>query len=228
MLTMTIGNAAREAGVNIETVRFYERRSLIERPPKGKGYRVYSPEQVARIRFIKEAQQIGFSLSEIGDLLALRADPTADCSEVRRQAVAKLEEVRRKIEQLQEMGAALETLIAACPGQGALQACSIMDALTLHLSKPVTKEKRRQTRFRQHSAKEHQMKTALLKIDGMRCNGCAGKVKSAVERQPGVRAAEVSYDQSQARILYDPEAIAEDRLVATVQKLGYRVTNQTT
>ena len=91
MLTMTIGKAAREAGVNIETVRFYERRSLIEQPPKG-NYRVYSPEQVARIRFIKEAQQIGFSLSEIGDLLALRADPAADwlggstpgCREARR------------------------------------------------------------------------------------------------------------------------------------------------
>jgi len=71
------------------------------------------------------------------------------------------------------------------------------------------------------------MKTALLKIDGMRCNGCADTVKSVVERQPGVQAAEVSYDQSQARILYDPETIAEERLVATVQKLGYRVTNQT-
>jgi MerR family transcriptional regulator, copper efflux regulator len=89
MQTMTIGKAAREAGVNIETIRFYERRGLIERPPKGNGYRVYSPEEVARIRFIKEAQQIGFSLSEIGDLLSLRADPAADCSEVRHQAVAK-------------------------------------------------------------------------------------------------------------------------------------------
>src|ERR1700688_2344405 len=80
MQTMTIGKAAHEAGVNIETIRFYERRGLIERPPKGNGYRVYSPEEVARIRFIKEAQQIGFSLSEIGDLLSLRADPAADCS----------------------------------------------------------------------------------------------------------------------------------------------------
>lgn len=227
MPTLTIGKAAREAGVNIETVRFYERRGLIERPPKGTGYRVYSPEQTTRIRFIKEAQQIGFSLSEIGDLLALRADPATDCSEVRRQAVAKLEEVRRKIEKLREMGAALETLIAACPGQGALQGCSIMDALILRSSKPVTEGKRRQTRSRQPSAKEHQMMTALLKIDGMRCNRCADTVKSVVERQPGVQAADVSYDQSLARILYDPEAIAEDRLVATVQKLGYRVTNQT-
>jgi len=70
------------------------------------------------------------------------------------------------------------------------------------------------------------MKTALLKIDGMHCDGCAETIKSVIERQPGVRAAEVSYDRSQARILYDPEAIPEQRLVATVQKLGYRVTQQ--
>jgi MerR family copper efflux transcriptional regulator len=155
MPTLTIGKAAREAGVNIETVRFYERRGLIERPPKGEGYRAYTPEQVARIRFIKEAQQIGFSLSEIGDLLALRADPAADCSEVRRQAVAKLDQVQRKIEQLREVGAALETLIAACPGQGALRACSIMDALAQRSSKPATKARRPQSRSRQHPAMEH-------------------------------------------------------------------------
>ena len=138
MQILTIGKAAQEAGVNIETVRFYERRGLIERPPNGKGYRVYSPDQVARIRFIKEAQQIGFSLSEIADLLALRADPAAECSVVRLQAVAKLDEVKRKIEQLHAVGDALETLIAACPGQGGLQGCSIMDALTLRSGKPRT------------------------------------------------------------------------------------------
>jgi Hg(II)-responsive transcriptional regulator len=130
---LTIGKAATEAGVNVETIRFYERQGLVEQPPKpdGAGVRRYSADTVARIRFIKEAQQIGFSLREIGDLLALRADPAADCAEVREQAVAKLHEVRRKIERLQEIGAALETLIAACPGHGGLQACSIMDALTL-------------------------------------------------------------------------------------------------
>jgi MerR family transcriptional regulator, copper efflux regulator len=147
MQTMTIGKAAREAGVNIETIRFYERRGLIERPPKGNGYRVYSPEEVARIRFIKEAQQIGFSLSEIGDLLSLRADPAADCSEVRRQAVAKLDQVNQKIEQLRAVGVALETLIAACPGRGALQACSILDALTLRSTKPPSEEKTVATPF---------------------------------------------------------------------------------
>ena len=129
MPALTIARAAREAGVNIETIRFYERRGLIERPLKGEGYRVYSPEHVARIRFVKEAQQIGFSLAEIKELLALRADPNSDCSAVQRQAMTKQQEVRRKIEQLQEIEAALETLIAACPGQGALQCCSIIDAL---------------------------------------------------------------------------------------------------
>lgn len=135
MQTLTIGKAAREAGVNIETVRFYERRGLIEQPPKGNGYRVYSADQVARIRFIKEAQQIGFSLSEIGELLALKADPSADCSDVREQAVAKIKEVKQKIDRLKQIGAALEALVATCPGCGGLQACSIMDALTLRSSK---------------------------------------------------------------------------------------------
>jgi MerR family mercuric resistance operon transcriptional regulator len=129
MPALTIARAAREAGVNIETVRFYERRGLIECPLKGEGYRVYLPDHVARIRFVKEAQQIGFSLAEIKELLALRADPNADCSAVQRQAMTKQQEVRRKIEQLREIDAALETLIAACPGQGALQCCSIIDAL---------------------------------------------------------------------------------------------------
>ena len=131
MPALTIAKAAREAGVNIETVRFYERRGLIERPPKGEGYRVYSPDHVARIRFVKEAQQIGFSLAEIKELLALRADPNADCSAFQQQAMAKQQEVLRKIERLREIDAALETLIAACPGQGAVECCSIMDALTV-------------------------------------------------------------------------------------------------
>ncbi len=131
---MTIGTAAREAGVGVETIRFYERRGLVVQPPKsaGSGVRRYSPETIARIRFIREAQQLGFLLREITELLALRADPRADCAEVREQASVKLREVRHKIEQLRQIGAALETLIGACPGRGGLQACSIMDALTLH------------------------------------------------------------------------------------------------
>lgn len=131
MRELTIGEAARRAGVGVETIRFYERRGLIDRPqkPQSAGFRVYAPEQVRRIRFIREAQQIGFSLREIAELLALEADPSADCSAVRGQAVAKLEEVRRKVAQLQRIGSALEALIGMCPGEGGLQACTILDTL---------------------------------------------------------------------------------------------------
>ena len=131
MRDLTIGETARQAGVGVETIRFYERRGLIEQPlkPQGSGFRVYSPEQVKRVKFIRQAQQIGFSLHEIEELLSLRADPNSDCSAVRSQAVAKLDEVKRKIEQLHQIGSALESLIAVCPGSGGLQACSILDTL---------------------------------------------------------------------------------------------------
>lgn len=131
MKEMTIGKAAHMAGVGVETIRFYERKGLIDQPPKplDSGFRVYPDEAVQRIRFIRHAQEIGFSLREIDELLSLRADPSADCADVREQAMAKLEEVDRKIDRLKEIRGALKKLIAACPGRGALRVCSIMGAL---------------------------------------------------------------------------------------------------
>ncbi len=131
MSDMTIGKAAREAGVGVETIRFYERKGLIEQPrkPQGAGFRVYPDETVHRIRFIRQAQELGFSLREIEDLLSLRADPKTDSGDVRERARAKVTEVNRKIVELERIRSALEALIAACPGGGALRACSIMDAL---------------------------------------------------------------------------------------------------
>ena len=131
MSTMTIGKAARLAGVGVETVRFYERRGLIDQPPRpaNGGFRVYPEQTVECIRFIRQAQELGFSLAEIAELLALRADPSADCADVRDHAEAKLDEVDRKIAGLEHLRQALARIIAACPGQGALQACTIMDAL---------------------------------------------------------------------------------------------------
>ncbi len=131
MKGLTIGRAARKAGVGVETIRFYQRRGLIRQPakPDGTGFRHYPEETVQRIRFIRQAQDIGFSLREIDELLSLRADPGADCADVREQATAKLQEVERKIARLEEIRAALEELIAACPGRGALRACSILEAL---------------------------------------------------------------------------------------------------
>ncbi len=131
MNRMTIGRAAARAGVGVETVRFYERRGLIERPPRPRhgGFREYPAETIRRIRFIRQAQEIGFSLREIAELLSLKADPAADCRHVRDRAAAKLAEVERKIERLERIRTALEALVAACPGSGAIRACSILEVL---------------------------------------------------------------------------------------------------
>lgn len=132
MTSMTIGKAAREAGVGVETIRFYERRGLISQPPKpvAGGFRDYPAVTLERIRFIREAQELGFSLREIDELLSLRADPKADCAQVQRRAEAKLAEVRRKIERLTDIGDALGRLIEACPGEGSLGACCILESLS--------------------------------------------------------------------------------------------------
>jgi MerR family mercuric resistance operon transcriptional regulator len=131
MNILTIGLAARAAGVGVETIRFYERRGLIARPPKpsGAGIRRYAPETVQRVRFIRQAQQLGFTLRQIEELLSLEANPEADCSDVRLRALAKIEEVDARIGQLAEIRSALVRLMAACPGSGALGACSILEAL---------------------------------------------------------------------------------------------------
>lgn len=131
MMALTIGRLARQAGVGVETVRFYERRGLIEQPrkPDGAGFRTYPAELVARIRFIRQAQQVGFSLREIEDLLSLRADPAADCSDVRQKATDKVAEINHKIAELERVRSALEAVIAACPGRGALRACTIIEAI---------------------------------------------------------------------------------------------------
>ena len=131
MTAMTISKVAKKAGVGIETVRFYERKGLVDQPPKppSGGFRVYPAEATERIRFIRQAQELGFSLREIKELLSLRMDPATDCADVRERAQTKLDEVNRKVAQMKGIQTALEKLIAACPGQGALQVCSIIDAI---------------------------------------------------------------------------------------------------
>ena len=109
MTAMTIGRAARAAGVGVETIRFYQRKGLIEQPlrPRDAGFRVYPEETVQRIRFIRQAQAIGFSLREIDELLSLRADQSAGSSDVRARAIAKRDEVEQKIAHLQNIHGAL-------------------------------------------------------------------------------------------------------------------------
>ncbi len=130
MVSLTIGKAARQAGVNVETIRYYERRGLVERPPRpDRSFRQYSSEIVKKVRFIREAQELGFSLREVADLIELRADPAANCDDVRAQAEAKRVEVKKKIHKLERMDRALQSLIADCPKQGKLADCPIISAL---------------------------------------------------------------------------------------------------
>ena len=128
---MTRGEVADRADVNRETVRYYERRGLIPEPRRTTGgYRTYDESYVARIRFVKRAQELGFTLDEIEELLALRFDSDGDCGNVRARATEKLDEVREKIGDLQRIEEVLARLAAACPGGGPTSECPILDAMS--------------------------------------------------------------------------------------------------
>ena len=104
MEILSIGQVARKAGVGVETVRFYERKGLLEDPPRrASGYRQYSEQAIKRIHFIKRAQQLGFSLKEITELLLLRVDAQTSCEEVKHRTEAKIDQVELKLVELQRM-----------------------------------------------------------------------------------------------------------------------------
>jgi Hg(II)-responsive transcriptional regulator len=126
----TTGQVARKANVNIETIRYYERRGLIPEPPRREsGYRQYSQDAVDQVRFIKRAQELGFSLQEIRELLTLKLDPSTPAIEVREKAEAKVQDIEGKIDTLQKMRHALLHLIGQCDGHGTVQDCPIIEAL---------------------------------------------------------------------------------------------------
>lgn len=130
MAALTIGQVARQAGVGVETVRFYEREGLLEEPPRrASGYRQYSEQVVKRIRFIKRAQQLGFSLKEIMELLMLRVDARTSCEEVKQHTEAKIAQMEQKLLELQRMRQALLQVAALCTGQGPASACPMLDTL---------------------------------------------------------------------------------------------------
>ncbi len=130
MTAMTIGQLAKSASVGVETIRFYERKGLIEQPPKPRtGYRRYAAELVQRIRFIRQAQELGFSLREVAELLAISADPGGSCATVRERAAVKLNQVREKRMRLQRLEAVLMGLVGSCPGAGGLNGCTILEAI---------------------------------------------------------------------------------------------------
>ncbi|WP_419806188.1 MerR family DNA-binding protein [Terriglobus sp.] len=121
---------ARNGGVNPQTLRYYEREGLLPEPPRlDSGYRLYPENAVSRIRFIKRSQELGFTLDEIRDLLALRVDRQRDRGEVRRIAKSRLAEIDARIQSLQTMRTALEHVARNCHGHGPADECPILLAI---------------------------------------------------------------------------------------------------
>ncbi len=128
--TFKIGEVASRAKVNKETVRYYEKRGLIPEPDRRRsGYRIFTQRHIDQIKFIKRAQQLGFTLSEIKELLELRMDEDTTCSEIRDEAQKKYRDVVKKIEDLSQIKETLIGLIDSCAGDGPKGECPILDAL---------------------------------------------------------------------------------------------------
>ncbi|MBI4602972.1 MAG: MerR family DNA-binding protein [Planctomycetes bacterium] len=130
MKTLTRGELAKRCEVNFETVRYYEQAGLIPKPSRtASNYRVYDEETVRRIRFIKRAQELGFTLNEIKELFSLRARPGAKCADVLERAEDKIQNIDEKIRTLRTMRRALVKLKSECHGTVPISGCPILEAL---------------------------------------------------------------------------------------------------
>ena len=136
-MTLTIGEVAKQAGVGVETIRFYERKGLVDQPARpDSGFRRYDAQTPRRIRFIRHAQELGFSLREIRELLDLRIDPAVSCADVKAKALAKVSEVEEKLASLARMRDTLVSITRSCSGEGPTSDCPILDAI--HEQPPAT------------------------------------------------------------------------------------------
>lgn len=131
MQTMTIGELAKQTGVGIETIRFYERRGLLPCPErKPSGYRQFDSEALERIQFIRRAQSVGFTLREVEALLRLRDDPQATRADVRAQVASKIDDLDAKMREMRRMRKELQTLLTSCQGHGTADDCPILEQLS--------------------------------------------------------------------------------------------------
>lgn len=127
---MKIGQVAEQGGVNLQTIRYYEREGLLPPPPRmASGYRLFNQGTVRRVRFIKRAQELGFTLAEIRDLLTLRVDEKRSSGEVRSIAGAKIADIDSKIQSLLAMKQALTRLTERCSGHGPASECPILESI---------------------------------------------------------------------------------------------------
>jgi Hg(II)-responsive transcriptional regulator len=127
---MKIGELAQRAGVGIDTVRYYERQGLLPEPMRAaSGYRSYDGTDVSRLHFVRRAKALGFTLVEIRELLALSGRREDDMGSLKAAATEKLADVETKIAELARIRDGLQSLVASCPGHGALEQCPILGAL---------------------------------------------------------------------------------------------------
>ena len=128
--SLTIGTVAKRAGVPIDTIRYYEREGLLPEPlRRASGYRSYNESAIKRLRFIRRAKDLGFTLEEIRDLLALSSDRRGGVKAVRKRAEQRLADIEARIAELVRIRAGLQQLIEACPGHGDPEHCPILRAL---------------------------------------------------------------------------------------------------
>jgi DNA-binding transcriptional MerR regulator len=127
--SLRIGEVATLADVNVQTLRYYERRGLLEEPVRRiSGYRAYPPGAVQLIRFVKQAQGLGFSLDEIEEMLHIRKTQGNICARVRSTALAKIADIEQRIRTLRMIKASLEKMLHSCPGEIASDQCTIMES----------------------------------------------------------------------------------------------------
>jgi len=127
---MKIGELAERSGVSVQTVRFYERNGLLPEPVRTRsGYREYGPHDVHRLRFIRRAKELGFTLTEVGELLDLRVDPRRPADDVRDRALQKIHTTRAKIQDLERIHGALQRLVDRCEAHGSPDECALMHAI---------------------------------------------------------------------------------------------------
>ncbi|MCW5590034.1 MAG: heavy metal-responsive transcriptional regulator [Legionellales bacterium] len=130
MSLITIGELAKTSGVSITAIRYYEKNQLLLPNSRTKaGYRLYTKDTIIKLRFIKNAQQLGFTLDEIGDLIQLQNNSSTTCKQIKAQAYKKLESVEQKIHSLMKIKTALSDLYKNCDSKKAINACPILEAL---------------------------------------------------------------------------------------------------
>lgn len=133
MQGLRTGQVAKQAGVTVETLRYYERAGLLDAPPRtASGYRAYPEDTVSRMRFIRRAKALGFTLREIADLLSLRVSLASSSAEMKARAEAKIADIEDKIRTLTRMKETLTGITLACNGWAPLSQCPILDALDAH------------------------------------------------------------------------------------------------